>query len=89
MDFLGLSPEDYADDNTAYIWPCNVRAVNLFIEMGTQWRVDSGRPYGLDYNIVYREIDAMGLPPEAIRELKADIRILEDAALEQMRKDQE
>lgn len=89
MEFLGLSPEDYDQENTAYVWPCNVDVVNLFIEMGTQWRVDSGRPYGLDYNIVYREIDAMHLANDAAKQMKADIRILEDAALEQMRKDQE
>ena len=89
MEFLGLSPEDYDQDNTAYVWPCNVDVVNLFIEMGTQWRVDSGRPYGLDYNLVYDEIYRMGLDAEAARQMKADIRVLEDAALEQMRKDQE
>lgn len=87
MDFLGLSPEDYAQENTAYVWPCNVPAVNLFIEMGTQWRVDSGRPYGLDYNIVYRAIDDLGLGKDEARQIKEDIRVLEDAALEEMRKD--
>jgi hypothetical protein len=86
MDFLGLSPDDYAEETTAYIWPCNVPAVNLFIEMGTQWRVDSGRPYGLDYNIVYRAIDDLCLSKDAAQQMKEDIRILEDAALEEMRK---
>jgi hypothetical protein len=89
MSFLGLSPDDYIQETTAYVWPCHVRAVNLFIEMGTQWRVDSGRPYGLDYNIVYRAIDDLGVSRDEVRRLKDEIRILEDAALEQMRKDQE
>lgn len=89
MSFLGLSAEDYVEETTAWVWPCNVRAVNLFIEMGTQWLVDSGRRYGLNYGVVYPEIYRLGLTHDETQQLKADIRILEDAALEEMRKDQE
>lgn len=87
MSFLGLSPEDYVEETTAYVWPCHVAAVNLFIELGTQWRVGPAGPYGLDYNVVYRAIDDLGTSKDEVRQLKEDIRILEDAALEEMRKD--
>lgn len=87
MQFLGLSPDDYTEENTAHVWPCNVQAVNLFIEVGTQWRVGPSGPYGLDYNIVYDEIYRIGLGAEAVQQMKADIRILEDAALEELRRE--
>lgn len=89
MSFLGLSAEDYVEESTAWVWPCNVQAVNLFIEMGTQWRVGPTGPYALDYGVVFQEVYRLDLSPGKTRELKDDIRILEDAALEQMRKDQE
>jgi hypothetical protein len=40
----------------------------------------------LDYNVLYRKMDRLGLTPEACEDLEAEIRVLEDAALETMRK---
>lgn len=41
---------------------------------------------GLDYNVLHRELDDLGITGEERQRLKADIRIIEDAALEAMRK---
>jgi hypothetical protein len=89
MSFLGLSADDYVEENTAWVWPCNVPAVNLFVALGTQWRVGPGGAYGLDYTALYQKLDRLGLSAEEAERMEEDIRILEDAALEQMRKDQE
>lgn len=48
-----------------------------------------GGPYGLDYTVLYHKLDRMQLSPEARESIEDDIRTLEDAALEQMRKDQQ
>jgi hypothetical protein len=61
--------------------------VNLFASIGTQWRVGPVGPYGLDYNVLYRRMDRMGLTPEEYGELEEEIRAMEEAALEEMRKD--
>jgi hypothetical protein len=87
MKFFGLTAEDYEAENTVGIWPENVEAVNLFAAIGTQWRVGQNGPYGLDYNILYRKLDRMGLSPVRYAELEEEIRILEGAALDEMHKD--
>lgn len=46
-----------------------------------------GGPYGLDYNIVYRELDRLELDRESEEELMAAIRVIEAAALRVMRED--
>lgn len=55
------------------------------MELGTQWRVGPCGAYGLDYNVLYVRLDRMNLDPADRDELEADIRVLEDAALERMR----
>lgn len=89
MSFLGLNADDYVEENTAWVWPCNVPAVNLFVALGTQWLVGPAGPYGLNYSVLYQKLDRMGVSPDEAARLEEDIRILEDAALEEMRKDQE
>ena len=59
--------------------------MDLFQRVQTQWRAGMGGPYGLDYNVVYREIDRLGLDREAESETMDAIRVLEGAALRAMR----
>lgn len=87
MQFFGLTAEDYADETTVYVWPDNVEAVNLFCAIGTQWRTHSGGAYGLDYGPLFHKMDRMGLTPERYEELEEEIRVLEKAALDEMRAD--
>lgn len=86
MNFFGLQAEDYAAETTVHVWPDCVAPINLFSQIGTQWRCGQNGAYGLDYNVLYRKMDRMGLTPQEYDDLEADIRILEDAALEEMRK---
>lgn len=69
------------------VWPQNVQAVNLFVLLGTQWLVGPNGPYGLNYATLWQKMDRMELTPEAYAQLEEDIRVMEDAALEEMRKD--
>lgn len=80
-----MSPEDFAQDELE-IWPDNWRAVELFAAVRTQWRVGAGGPHGLDYNVVDRRIDRMGLSDEERAELEESIQVMEFAALEVLNK---
>lgn len=66
------------------VWPENWRAYVLFTEVGTQWRASMGGPTGLDYNVLYRKLDRMGLSDEETDELERDVRVMEYAALDAM-----
>lgn len=80
MNAAGFTLEDVATDPVE-IWPDNLRAVNLFAQIGTQWRTGMGGPTGLDYNVLYRRMDRMGLAPDEYDELEADIQAMEGTAL--------
>jgi hypothetical protein len=83
MEYLGLTPEDYAGDDVE-VWPENQQAYFLFAEVRTQWRVGAMGPIGLDYTPLFRKMDRMRLEPDEYDELEADIRTMEFAALEAM-----
>lgn len=53
--------------------------------MSTQWRVGMGGPIGLDYNVMHRKMDRMGLSAEEYDALEHDLQIMESAALDCMR----
>lgn len=63
------------------IWPENLRAFDLFVALGTQWRVGMSGPTGLDYNVLYRKMDRLGLTPEEYDALEQDIAVMEAEAL--------
>lgn len=86
MEKAGFAPEDYEDDPVP-IWPDTSQAFDLFVFMQTQWRRDNG-PCGLDYNVLFRKMDRMNLSPVEYDELEADIRVMEVAALDAIRKSQ-
>ena len=81
-----MRPEDFAPPSVD-LWPDNQPAFDLFKRVATQWRVGTGGPFGLDYNVVYRELDRLRLDPESEEELMAAIRVIEVAALRAMRED--
>jgi hypothetical protein len=61
MAIFGLVQDDSADDdasapaprrqqNICYLWPCNLRTFNLWMQVQTQWRTSAtGSKTGLDY----------------------------------------
>lgn len=56
--------------------------------MATQWRLGYGGPTGLDYSALPEVWRRTKTPSEDRDDVFDALRVLEDAALEQMRKDQ-
>lgn len=85
---MGFTPEDY--DETVEVWPENWRSWCLYAEMSGQWRrASSGLggsvPVALDYTPLFMRMERMSLSDEEFNALFADIRVIEAAALEEMR----
>lgn len=87
MQFFGLSDADYEAEKDIGVWPDNWDAVLLFDSLSSQWRSGPSGVYGLDYNVLYRKMDRMGLSPDRYDELEDEIRILEQAALHEIHKE--
>lgn len=83
MRSAGFEPEDYEDDFIE-VWPENWPAVDLFISMGTQWRIGMGGATGMDYGALYPQLDRLTDTPEQYDDLFSDIRWMERAALATM-----
>jgi hypothetical protein len=61
-------------------------AANVFIAMATQWRAGMSGATGLDYNALPVVMQLMGVPRKEQSNVFEDIRTMEDAALDEMRK---
>jgi hypothetical protein len=68
------------------IWPDNVHAVNAFVAMSTQWRVGMSGATGLDYTALPGVLRLTGIPRADWPGVFDGIRVMEDTALETMRK---
>jgi hypothetical protein len=79
----GLRLEDHPRP-TVDLWPENEAALALFRRISTQWRIGPAGAVGLDYNVVYREMDRLRLGDEGQDEMMAAIRVIEAAALQAM-----
>ena len=78
-----MTPADYANDRVV-VWEDNHLAATVFLQIRTQWRMSMAGPTGLDYAVLYRVIDDLGLPADEAKELFADVQVIEAAALDQM-----
>lgn len=58
----------------------------MFLSIRTQWRVGMAGATGLDYGVLFHKMDRMGLSPERYEELEEEVRIMENAALDEMSK---
>jgi len=69
------------------LWPENWPAWLLFSEMRGQWRTaPMGGALALDYTPLFLRMQRLGLTDPEWEELYQDVRALEAAALEQMKK---
>ncbi|WP_313444087.1 DUF1799 domain-containing protein [Stenotrophomonas indicatrix] len=80
---LGLKAKHFPPPRVE-LWPECVLPIELFSRVATQWRVGAGGPIGLDYNVVYQELQREALMPDKHDEVMAGIRIIERAALAHM-----
>ena len=67
------------------IWPDNMLAVQVFDALDTQWRVGFNGPIGLDYNVLREIWQRLKVPTKERDQVFSDLRIMESAALKQMR----
>lgn len=68
------------------IWPDLAAAFDLFARNHTQWRVGAGGPVGLDYGVLYSDMDRRGLDLSEQDEIMGTLRNIERAALEFLHK---
>ena len=70
--------------DTVLIWRENVQSVNLFLAVGTQWRVGGmGGATGLDYGGVQAAMQLLGIKHGQRTELFALVQIMEAAVLDE------
>lgn len=86
MEAAGFAPEDYETDPVE-VYPENWPALDVFISMGTQWRVGMSGATGLEYLVLFRLLDRRFRDAEEWQNAFDDIRVMESAALDQMRKE--
>ena len=79
---------DEAKDWRCVLWAENWPAMQFYVQiMATQWRHGYCGPTGLDYNVLLHELDRRKLPEDEYDDLFGSLRVIEQTALEEMRKD--
>jgi hypothetical protein len=64
------------------VWPCNIESFNAYRAIATQWRKDAnGLEYALDYVAVLADLRELVDDAAARREIYADIKCMERAAV--------
>ena len=53
---LGLQPSDFPEQHVD-VWEINWPALRLFMQLQTQWRCGPSGVIGLDYGVVFHELD--------------------------------
>ena len=89
LDALGISradiePDEAEDEDEAFeVWPENWETVQVFVALGTCWRVDgfNGRWLGLDRTQIDSTLRLMRVPIARRREVFEDLLVMEAAAL--------
>lgn len=85
MAASGFTPEDYALDDVE-VWPENWAAWSAFCDVSGQWRMSAmGGAIALDYGPVFTRLDRLRLSADDWEAMFQDVRVIEAAALEQMR----
>lgn len=82
----GFDAEDYETDPVE-VWPDCWKSWQLFCELSGQWRTSGmGDRMALDYGPLFHVMDRRGLTGREWEDTFTDIRVIESAALDAMRK---
>lgn len=73
---------DEASGPPVDVWPEHMPACNVFIAMGTQWRIGANGATGLDYGPLQGVMRLMGVPRKDWPAVFDDLRVIEGAAIE-------
>jgi hypothetical protein len=88
MSFLGLTPEDYAAENTVKAWPETWRAVQFLDALGNgAWNMGPGGATGLRPETFREGRLALRITRDEWPRLLADVRVIEAAALDEIHKE--
>lgn len=66
------------------VWPENWTVWSLFDALQTQWRAGAGGVVGLDYGVLADELRTREIPHEDHEWLRAEVRVMEAAALQEI-----
>ena len=88
-NLVGFNVFDQLGKTEDICWPENERAILLFNDLFTQWRVGAGGATGLDYAAAYPLMDRRAASPEEWEDLFYALRVMESAALEAMAEERE
>jgi hypothetical protein len=86
-DAIGAAIAQAMKNRVVEVWPENWQTFRLFYDLQTQWRIGFGGATGLDYGVLYRDLDDLGITGEERLRVKADLRAMEQAALDAMNPD--
>ena len=81
-DLIGQQIAQAMKDRVLEVWPENWPTWRLFFDLRTQWRMGFNGPTGLDFNVLYRDLDDLGITGDERLRVKADIREMEQASLD-------
>lgn len=70
-----------------WLWPDTALVVEVFMSMGTQWRIGMNGATGLDYSALPFVLRALNVKRKYWSEFLDDIRLMESVALKEMRKE--
>jgi hypothetical protein len=82
---FGLTAADFPEPECD-VWPDNWLPFTFYLENATQWRQGMNGATGLDYNVLFYEMDRKNIHGEDRDDLMMCIREIENAALDQMYK---
>lgn len=66
------------------MWPDNALAVDVFVDLGTQWRCGNAGLYGLDYAAIPAVMDMHDINASDRGEVFRALRVMELAAIDEM-----
>lgn len=81
-DKVGFLIANAVKESTVEVWPENWATWCLFRDQRNQWRIGFNGPTGMDFNVLYRDLDDLGITGDERLRLKADMRAMEQAALD-------
>jgi len=79
--------EKKEDEKIFEVLPCNWESIKIFLNIQTQWRIDQGVIYGLDYNAVAFIFKLKKKKIKKPLEILADLQVLEAKIVETLNKD--
>lgn len=79
---MGFPAEMIKEREPLVCYPGHELAYRCFIDNASQWRAGMGGIYALDYNVIYRWLDAEGINKRKRNQVLREVGLLERGALE-------